>query len=504
MASPPSSTPASASRNETAEKEVQLLSAMLTPAPTSPFNVFAFSVPPPSQGRRGSEQSYAKYSTAASTGTGLATPYSQPLQTPADDQPLPLPYPGPRRRSSVRETETQPATTALRTTTTPPSFTYPPTTGQLERPSDEQDQSASELPPISSAGNSSSGPTSGDARLAESHKEVELGSSNKDSEVRRAPNDRSHPQLQDDTDADQGEDDSPFEEVRAIKEHALIFIMSNCPISAPYGLNFVLVARKYYNVELGPGFFFCLHLSTAALSYSFGWITQRIFVKPSKMIWPTALLTSSLLNTLHAGNTGGKLRLTRVKYFSHITGISALYYFIPGFLFTGLSYFSFICWIFPKNVVANQLFGTAAGLGMSVLTFDWAQISFMGSPFLTPWWAAIQSFVGFVLFYWIILPILYYTNSFKTGHLPIMGYLAYDRFGLPYNIDQILNQDRTFNATAYAEYSPLYIPVSLLVTYLTAFVLATAFVVATILDFGDDLWKALRGQQQEVGDVHAR
>ncbi|KAG8891253.1 hypothetical protein FRC00_014015, partial [Tulasnella sp. 408] len=289
-----------------------------------------------------------------------------------------------------------------------------------------------------------------------------------------------------------------------IKEHALIFIMSNCPISGPYSLNFVLVARKYYNVELGSGFSFCLHLSTLALSYSFGWFTQRIFVKRSTMIWPTTLLTSSLLNTLHAGNAGGKLRLTRTKFFTLITGLSALYYFIPGFLFTGLSYFSFICWIFPKSVVVNQLFGTVTGLGMGVLTFDWAQISFMGSPLLTPWWAAIQTFVGFVLFYWIILPILYYTNSFKTGHLPIMGYLAYDRFGLPYNIDQILNQDRSFNATAYAEYSPLYIPVSLLVTYLSAFVLATAFVVATILDFGDELWKALRGKQQEDDDIHAR
>ncbi|KAG8912554.1 hypothetical protein FRC01_005041, partial [Tulasnella sp. 417] len=94
--------------------------------------------------------------------------------------------------------------------------------------------------------------------------------------------------------------------------------------------------------------------------------------------------------------------------------------------------------------------------------------------------------------------------SFKTGHLPIMGYLAYDRFGLPYNVDQILNPDKTFNATAYAEYSPLYIPVSLITTYLIAFVLVTALVVSTILDFGDELWKALRGNRPEDDDVHAR
>lgn len=39
----------------------------------------------------------------------------------------------------------------------------------------------------------------------------------------------------------------------SIKEHTLIYIMSNCPISAPYGLNFVLVARKYYDMELSTG-----------------------------------------------------------------------------------------------------------------------------------------------------------------------------------------------------------------------------------------------------------
>lgn len=47
---------------------------------------------------------------------------------------------------------------------------------------------------------------------------------------------------------------------------------------------------------------------------------------------------------------------------------------------------------------------------MGVLTFDWAQISFMGTPMLVPWWASVQVFAGFVLFYWVILPILYYTN----------------------------------------------------------------------------------------------
>ena len=30
----------------------------------------------------------------------------------------------------------------------------------------------------------------------------------------------------------------------------------------------------------------------------------------------------------------------------------------------------------------NQLFGYSSGLGMSVLTFDWAQIAYIGSPYV--------------------------------------------------------------------------------------------------------------------------
>ena len=72
--------------------------------------------------------------------------------------------------------------------------------------------------------------------------------------------------------------------------------------------------------------------------------------------------------------------------------------------------FSFVCWIRPKDIVINQLFGVSGGLGMSILTFDWSQITWIGSPLMVPWWAEVQIFAGFFLVYWILCPILYYTN----------------------------------------------------------------------------------------------
>lgn len=53
---------------------------------------------------------------------------------------------------------------------------------------------------------------------------------------------------------------------------------------------------------------------------------------------------------------------------------------------------------------------------MSVLTFDWSQITWPGNPLVMPWWAIANVAVIFVLCYWIIVPIIFYTNvSPPTG-----------------------------------------------------------------------------------------
>lgn len=40
------------------------------------------------------------------------------------------------------------------------------------------------------------------------------------------------------------------------------------------------------------------------------------------------------------------------------------------------------------------------------MTFDWAQIAYIGSPLLTPWWAAANVVGGLVIVMWILAPIL--------------------------------------------------------------------------------------------------
>ncbi|KAG9050893.1 hypothetical protein FS837_001547 [Tulasnella sp. UAMH 9824] len=208
---------------------------------------------------------------------------------------------------------------------------------------------------------------------------------------------------------------------------------------------------------------------------------------------------------LHAED-GGRMGygMSRRRFFAYVAGGTVLYSFLPGFLFTGLLYFSFICWIRPNNVVVNQLFGSATGLGMGFLTFDWSQISWVISPLVVPWWALWQQFLGFVMSYWLVVPILYYKNAWKSGHLPITGGSAYDRFAEPYSLKHVITSDFRLNVTAYEEYSPLYVPISYSMAYLLGFAVPIAALVHVILWQGKSIYKVLRGEQTEQPDIHAR
>jgi hypothetical protein len=51
-------------------------------------------------------------------------------------------------------------------------------------------------------------------------------------------------------------------------------------------------------------------------------------------------------------------------------------------------------------------FGTASGLGLFPLTFDWSQIAYIGSPLVVPFWAALNVIGGLVIVMWIMAPIM--------------------------------------------------------------------------------------------------
>lgn len=153
------------------------------------------------------------------------------------------------------------------------------------------------------------------------------------------------------------------------------------------------------------------------------------------MIWPGVLSNVALLTSLHsrANAVADGWKMSRIRFFLVVGGCAFLWYWLPGLMWTGLSYFTFICWAAPKNVVVNQVFGMVTGMGLLPLTLDWSMVAYNTNPLLSPHWAAANVFFGFALFFWIITPALYYTNTWFTAHLPFCTADVYDRFGQVYD-----------------------------------------------------------------------
>ncbi|GLJ24525.1 hypothetical protein SUGI_0468610 [Cryptomeria japonica] len=80
--------------------------------------------------------------------------------------------------------------------------------------------------------------------------------------------------------------------------------------------------------------------------------------------------------------------VTRIQFFLIALTCSFAYYRLPGYLFPLLTSFSWLCWMFPLSIIAQQVGSGLHGLGLGAVGLDWSTIcSYLGSPLATPWFA---------------------------------------------------------------------------------------------------------------------
>ena len=170
-----------------------------------------------------------------------------------------------------------------------------------------------------------------------------------------------------------------------IKEHTVITVMAKVVELGAYATDLLLSQELFYGKNFGFGYEVMICLSSQLMGYSIAGIFRRFLVWPSSMIWPGALVNSALFNTLHKSYSHkDKKHMSRQRFFVIAAAASFVWYWFPGYIFTALSWFTWACWIAPKNPVVNTLFGYVSGLGMGFVTFDWAMISYFGSPLVVP------------------------------------------------------------------------------------------------------------------------
>ncbi|CAI0437616.1 unnamed protein product [Linum tenue] len=116
------------------------------------------------------------------------------------------------------------------------------------------------------------------------------------------------------------------------------------------------------------------------------------------------------------------------------------------------------------------------GLGVASFGLDWATVaSFLGSPIANPLYAIVNSFVGFLLLIYVVLPIAYWGNVHHAKRFPIFSSDTFDSTGQPYNITRIIN-DKSFdiNLSAYDGYSKIHLSIFFAFVYGLSFATLTA------------------------------
>ncbi|CAN0903240.1 Oligopeptide transporter 5 [Linum grandiflorum] len=150
------------------------------------------------------------------------------------------------------------------------------------------------------------------------------------------------------------------------------------------------------------------------------------------------------------------------------------------------------------------------GLGLASFGLDWATVaSFLGSPIANPLYAILNSFAGFVLLIYVVLPIAYWSNFHHAKRFPIFSSGTFDGVGDPYNITRILNaKDFQIDRDAYDSYSKVNLSIFFAFAYGLSFATLTATISHVALFDGKvimDLFKkATAASKARYADVHTR
>ncbi|CAH9117753.1 unnamed protein product [Cuscuta epithymum] len=291
-----------------------------------------------------------------------------------------------------------------------------------------------------------------------------------------------------------------------VKEHVLITIFANCGAANPYSVHVVTAVKIFYKRALSFWVSLTVVVTTQILGFGWAGIFRRFLVDPASMWWPQNLVQVSLFRAFHDEEEKSKERLTRNQFFLAAFICSFCYYVFPGYIFPMLSSLSWVCWVFPSSVLAQQLGSGLKGLGIGAVGLDWSSISsYIGSPLVSPWFATVNIAVGYVLLLYVITPVLYWNNVYSAKSFPIFSDGLFKSNGGEYNTSAIVDKDFHIDLEAYAREGHLYLSTVFAITYAFSFACLTATLVHVILFHGRDIWKLSKSAFHEKKiDVHTK
>ncbi|XP_041016305.1 oligopeptide transporter 4-like, partial [Juglans microcarpa x Juglans regia] len=155
------------------------------------------------------------------------------------------------------------------------------------------------------------------------------------------------------------------------------------------------------------------------------------------------------------------------KFFMIALICSFIWYLVPGNLFSTLTSISWVCWVFPNSVTAQQLGSGIRDLGLGAFTLSWSVVaSYLPSPLVSPFFSIANVFAGYVLVIYIAIPILYWVfDMYNASRFPIFLSHLFTAQGQIYNISDIVNNKFELDLGKYEEQGRIHLSMFFALTY---------------------------------------
>ncbi|KAH7575516.1 hypothetical protein JRO89_XS02G0130100 [Xanthoceras sorbifolium] len=177
-----------------------------------------------------------------------------------------------------------------------------------------------------------------------------------------------------------------------------------------------------------------------------------------------------------------------------------------GYLIPSLSSISWICWVFSKSVTAQQIGSGMRGLGLGALTVDWTVVaSFLFSPLISPFFAIVNVFLGYVLIVYIAIPIAYWgLDLYNAQRFPIFSLHLFTAQGQQYNITAIVNDKFEIDMVKYGEQGRIHLSTVFALTYGFGFATIASTITHVGFFYGREIYDRFRASYKEKEDIHTR
>ncbi|OBA19674.1 OPT superfamily oligopeptide transporter [Metschnikowia bicuspidata var. bicuspidata NRRL YB-4993] len=315
----------------------------------------------------------------------------------------------------------------------------------------------------------------------------------------------------------------------SIKETALITVAAKSGATGNLATNALALVELYFGTKVPPPLAILFMWSIVFIGYSYAAIAKNVVSYDPQFQWPQSLMQTALLQSqakdseekhkkaseIEAqANELGDERASLLKKqngdnFPDTSGHSqmtvffvcafalAVWQLLPEYFFPLTSSVAILCYIAPRNHNVNFIGSGLGGMGFLNLSFDWANIT--SQVMLIPYWVQVIQFMGFVIGAWILLPLAKWTLLFPFQY-GLMSNRLFTETGEIYPTEQLMNNDGTFNETAYESYGPVHLGSqrawNMFFDY-AAYVSGVVWVVAFAWNKLQESWNGTRGQYND-------